>query len=87
MESWFSFTLLTEYIVRLEEEKAAAITAASTIPNGAGEKRPAKEDVEEEKKKKPKVSQGIKALEKASKKGMKDMRTFFMKKPVEKVRS
>jgi hypothetical protein len=36
---------------------------------------------EEPKKKKPNISHGVKALEKANTRGMKDMRSFFGKKP------
>ena len=61
---------------------AAAAAAALMVPSGGtNDKRPAKDDLESEKKKKPKVSQGVKALEKVSTRGMKDMRSFF-KKPV-----
>ena len=60
----------------------AAAAAALVVPNGCtNEKRLAKEELEGEKKKKPKVSQGVKALEKVNTRGMKDMRSFF-KKPV-----
>jgi hypothetical protein len=77
-----SFSLLTGYLAQLEENRAAAISATLSISTG-NEKRPAKEDLEvEEKKKKVKVSQGVKALEKVNTKGMKDMRSFFAKKPI-----
>lgn len=69
------------YIKTLEESRAAAMAATLMVPSGHSEKRPAKEENEGEKKKKVKVSQGVKALEKVNKKGMKDMRSFF-KKPV-----
>lgn len=73
---------MTEYIKSLEEERSAAAAAAMLlIPTGGGEKRSAKEDVAVVETKKRKVSQGVKALEKVSKRGMKDMRSFF-KKPV-----
>ena len=79
-----SFEDLTTYLARLEEVRAAAVAASLTIPSGGGGgKREAKEDLEQaEKKKKVKVSQGVKALEKVSTRGMKDMRSFFTKKPV-----
>ena len=72
------------YLARLEEVRAAAVAASLTIPSGGGGgKREAKEDLEQaEKNKKVKVSQGVKALEKVSTRGMKDMRSFFTKKPV-----
>jgi hypothetical protein len=54
--------------------------AATTLSIPTSEKRKAKQDVESEKKK-VKVSQGVRALEKVSTRGMKDMRSFF-KKPV-----
>lgn len=71
-----SFTLLTNYLKYLEKARASASAASSCIP----EKRPAKEDGEA--KKKVKVSQGVKALGKVNTRGMKDMRSFFNKKPV-----
>jgi hypothetical protein len=80
-----SFDELTTYLARLEEVRAAAVAASLTIPGGGGGggKREAKEDLEQsEKKKKVKVSHGVKALEKVSTRGMKDMRSFFTKKPV-----
>jgi hypothetical protein len=81
-----SFTVLTEYLARLEELRAEAVAATLTIPDGAGSgggKRQEREDAGEmEKKKKVKVSQGVKALEKVNTRGMKDMRSFFVKKPV-----
>ena len=75
--------MLTTYLARLEEVRAEAVAAALTIPNGCGGagKREAKEDLEEAKKKKIKVSLGVKALEKVNTRGMKDMRSFFTKKP------
>jgi len=74
--------VLTGYIKSLEEERSAAAAAAMLlVPTGGGEKRSAREDVAVPETKKRKVSQGVKALEKASKRGMKDMRSFF-KKPV-----
>ena len=72
------------YIKTLEESRSAAIAESLTIPSGHSEKRPPKDEVEGEKKKKVKVSQGVKALEKVNTRGMKDMRSFF-KKPVKKV--
>jgi hypothetical protein len=54
--------------------------AATTLSIPTSEKRKAKQDVEPDKKK-VKVSQGVRALEKVSTRGMKDMRSFF-KKPV-----
>jgi len=69
-------------LAQLEENRAAAISATLSISTG-NEKRPAKEEIEvEEKKKKVKVSQGVKALEKVNTRGMKDMRSFFAKKPI-----
>jgi hypothetical protein len=65
----------------LEELRAEAIAATLSIPSGTGEgKRAAKDELEGEKKKAKNVSQGVKALEKVSTKGMKDMRSFFSKK-------
>ena len=78
-----SFDELTMYLARLEEVRAAAVAASLTIPSGGGGgKREAKEELEQAEKKKVKVSQGVKALEKVSTRGMKDMRSFFTKKPV-----
>ena len=75
-----SFTPLTTYMHQLDELRIAAAAENLTIPTGNTEKRKGKEIVEPEKKK-AKVSQGVKALEKVSTRGMKDMRSFF-KKPV-----
>lgn len=84
----FSFEPLTKYLNELEEARQAAAAAALMIPSGNGgdnvdgEKRVAKEELEgQNAKKKGKVSQGVKALEKVNTRGMKDMRSFF-KKPV-----
>lgn len=81
-----SFEMLTTYLARLEEVRAEAMAATLTIPNGDSDgsagKRDAEEGLEEGKKKKVKVSQGVKALEKVNTRGMKDMRSFFIKKPV-----
>lgn len=78
-----SFNPLTEYLSQLEQDRAAAIAASLSIPSGT-EKRPAQEKLEEsgEKKKKVKVSQGVRNLEKVSTRGMKDVRSFFNKKPI-----
>jgi hypothetical protein len=67
---------LDEYLKTLEEARIEAAAAQLFVPSG--EKRAAKEDIVTETKKR-KVSQGVKALEKVSKRGMKDMRTFFKK--------
>jgi hypothetical protein len=74
-----SFTPLTTYLRQLEESRLAAAAAALSIPTGSsnGEKRKGKEL--EPEKKKVKVSHGVKALEKVSTRGMKDMRSFFKK--------
>ena len=81
-----SFEVLTRYLARLEEERAAAAAAVLMIPstggNGNAGKREGKEDLEIERTKKVKVSHGVKALEKVNTRGMKDMRSFFTKKPV-----
>jgi hypothetical protein len=83
-----SFTELTAYLVHLDELRAAAMAAALSIPGGMGEgKRGAKDELEGDKKKAKNVSQGVKALEKVSTRGMKDMRSFFNKKPVAKVKA
>ena len=76
-------------MLQLEEDRAAAIAASLMIPSTVSnaEKRLAKEEMEGEKKKKVKVSQGVKALEKVNTRGMKDMRSFFTKKPVVKTKS
>jgi hypothetical protein len=69
---------MTTYIRQLEESRIAAAAATLSIPTGStGEKRKGKEM--ESEKKKIKVSQGVKALEKVSTRGMKDMRSFFNK--------
>jgi hypothetical protein len=91
MVNLFSFEPLVRYLKELEEARQAAAAATSLmIPNGGGgdggngtgEKRAAKEELEGQNKlKRGKVSQGVKALEKVSTRGMKDMRSFF-KKPV-----
>jgi hypothetical protein len=70
----------------LDEARQAAAAATLMIPSAgggssAGEKRAAKDEAEGQSKKKAKVSQGVKALEKVNTRGMKDMRSFF-KKPV-----
>ena len=84
-----SFTELTAYLLHLDELRAEAMAAALSIPGGMGEgKRGAKDELEGDKKKKAKnVSQGVKALDKVSTRGMKDMRSFFNKKPVAKVKA
>ena len=82
-----SFNPLSKYLRELEEARQAAAAATLMIPNGngggegKGEKRAPKEELEGQSKKKGKVSQGVKALEKVNTRGMKDMRSFF-KKPV-----
>ena len=73
-----SFSVLTTYIKALEEGRAAAAAAAQLMIPSGPEKRSEKEEIVQETKKR-KVSQGVKALEKVSKRGMKDMRTFFKK--------
>lgn len=70
--------MLNEYLKSLEEARVAAAAAAQLLIPSDPEKRPAKEELVVETKKR-KVSQGVKALEKVSKRGMKDMRTFFKK--------
>jgi hypothetical protein len=75
---------LTLFIQKLEEDRAAALAAAMEIP--LNEKRVATESVEPEIKKKAKISRGVKALEKVSTRGMKDMRSFF-KKPAIKAKA
>ena len=82
-----SFAPLDQYLKSLDESRQAAAAATLLIPTGnsnlTSEKRPAKEELGAEKaKKKGKVSQGVKALEKVSTRGMKDMRSFFSKKTV-----
>jgi hypothetical protein len=53
-----------------------------SIPTGSrDDKRPSNEDLENEKKKKVKLSQGVRNLQKVNTVGMRDMRSFF-KKPV-----
>lgn len=82
------FDPLEQYLKELDEARHAAAAATLLISqderNGnAAEKRAAKEELEGEKaRKKGKVSQGVKALEKVSTRGMKDMRSFFTKKAV-----
>jgi hypothetical protein len=84
-----SFAELNTYLAHVDELRAAAMAAALEIPGGMGDgKRGAKDELEGDKKKKVKsVSQGVKALEKVSTRGMKDMRSFFNKKPVAKVKA
>ena len=60
----------------LEEQKIAAM-AIHEIPMQSSKRQ--SESQEEVPVKKKRVSQGVKALEKASKRGMKDMRSFFKK--------
>jgi hypothetical protein len=62
----------------VEEIKAAVLAAAMMQPD-TGTKRRAEDGDEEKVTKKKSVSQGVKALEKVSKKGMKDVRSFFKK--------
>jgi hypothetical protein len=82
------FDPLERYLKELDEARHAAAAATLLIShddrNGnAAEKRAAKEELDGEKaRKKGKVSQGVKALEKVSTRGMKDMRSFFTKKAV-----
>lgn len=83
-----SFEPLDRYLKELEEARHAAAAATLMIPNGesngnAEKRAAAKDELDGEKaKKKGKVSQGVKALEKVNTRGMKDMRSFFSKKTV-----
>jgi ribonuclease H2 subunit B len=70
-----SFTPLSEYLDALRQEEIAPLTSTNVKS-----KKNAKNVEEEEKKRKPKASQGVERLKKANIKGMAKLSTFFAKK-------